>query len=251
MDESGIGKEDDFVVVCGVIIDIDKQSEAIEAHLDILVRKHIPADKQKDFFFHAAEIFSGASKSIYADKTEWPAERRWKILDDLVEIPKKFDIPVCVAWTKKSAFPQTLAKAGVAEGEIGFPLLVAMHGTAIAACEMVVEKWMREKTAGEFALITMENNNEVKKAAKAAHLHMKGYALEEESGDKEGFPVHLYAPFVKIKDGLQFAEKAETRFLQIADVCAWTCRRALNKAAHSDRFITPLMSQIFDGKEGQ
>jgi hypothetical protein len=248
MDESGTGKEDTHLVVCGAIVHGDTLFGPVEDYLQSLIDKHIPADKKEGFYFHASEIYSGSRKgksaSIFADRQEWPAERRWAILDDMVAIPKDFNIPICVAWIEKSEF-LTKIKNAPPEKKLDVEGSKAVHACGIAVCELIVEKWMRENTTDEFAMITMENNDEVRQLAKSTHLYLKNIEDLSDYGEISA----KILPFVKIRDGLQFANKSESRFLQIADVCAWACRRALNHAENADRFITPLLPQIFEGKE--
>jgi hypothetical protein len=106
---------------------------------------------------------------------------------------------------------------------------------------MAIESWMRNNTKDEVALLIAENNDEVKVAAKEAHeLYRDPIALM-----KEGFIDHDYFPLVKIRDGLQFASKSESKHLQIADVCAWAFRRLINRAPNAVRFFAPFEQQVF------
>lgn len=243
MDESGTNSSCEIVVVCGAIINPDQQAVLIDSYLDQLLQKHIPADKRDGFVFHASEIYLGkSSKSIFSDRETWPQEKRWAILDDLSQLPKNLNIPICTAWTNKQVFPGTIRDESINEKDFGTSLQNVMHGTAIAACELVIEKWMRENTKDEFAIVCMENHNELQKLAKATHLYMRN---SSGFGDNE---LMKYFPFTKIRDGLYLASKEESRFLQIADFCSWACRRSLEKAPDAPRFMEHLLPQIYDGK---
>src|ERR1700722_12597625 len=88
MDESGLAKREPILVEAGIIVHGDDQVVPVEQYLESLVEKHIPADQRAAFFFHATDIYGGGDKNcIFHDKDEWPDERRWAILDDLVAVP--------------------------------------------------------------------------------------------------------------------------------------------------------------------
>lgn len=61
---------------------------------------------------------------------------------------------------------------------------------------------------------------------------------------KEGYVDHACFPFKRIRDGLQFTTKAESRLLQVADACAWAIRRTANNAPNAFRFYQPVRDQI-------
>src|SRR5262245_60745155 len=129
MDESGTNERQSNLAVCGCIIHGDTQFVPIENHLKSLVEKHIPEDKRECFYFHATDIYHGGGTGcLFNDRQEWPDERRWAILDDLVAIPRKFNIPVCVGWVDKANFRQNLSK----EEQVAFQKEgVAIHCIAI------------------------------------------------------------------------------------------------------------------------
>jgi hypothetical protein len=111
---------------------------------------------------------------------------------------------------------------------------------AIIRCELGVEFWLRTNTEKEITHIIAENNNDVRMAAKGAHMLLRN----KEEMEKEGFVDRSCLPFKRIRDGLQFTTKAESRLLQVADVCAWAIRRAANSAPNAFRFYGPMRSQI-------
>ena len=221
----------------GIIVHGDEQVIPIEDHLEALVEKHIPKDKRDGFFFHATDIYGGGDKKcIFHDKMEWPDERRWAILDDLVAVPAMFDLPICIGVVEKDKFPELERRPLHTAAEI----VVAQHAMAIIQCEMAVEIWLREKTKKEIAHIIAENNDEVRLAAREAHVLLRN----KEEMEREGFVNHACFPFKRIRDGLQFTTKAESKLLQVADACAWTIRRAGNKSPDAGRFYVPLMHKI-------
>jgi hypothetical protein len=243
MDESGLSRREPILVEAGIIVHGDDQVVPVEDQLAALVEKHIPADRREGFYFHATDIYGGGPKDcIFHDKTEWPDERRWAILDDLVAVPAKFELPICIGIIERSKWPPPSDKPHTQQ-EVD----VAAHAMAIIQCEIGVELWLRAKTEREITHIVSENNDEVLLAAKEAHMLLRNKSEME----KEGFLNHPCFPFQRIRDGLQFTSKEESRLLQIADVCAWAIRRAANNAPNASRFYDPLRSQIviFDEKD--
>ena len=238
LDESGTSPKEPVLAVAGILIHGDTQLISVEAHLGSLVEKHIPEDKREGFVFHATEIYHGGGrKSIFRDKEEWPDERRWAILDDLVAVPAKFKLPVCISYVERSKFPV------LPEGRTATQLEkeVVRHALALAINEMAIEWWMREHTTDEVAILIAENNNDVRLAAKEAHQ----YYRHPKALDDLGFHNDKYFPFVKIRDGLHFGEKSESRHLQIADACAWALRRFINGAPDAARFYSPFELGVF------
>jgi hypothetical protein len=243
-DESGLSSRELILVQAAIIVHGDDQVVPVEEYLESLVEKHIPADKRTDFFFHATDIYGGGSKGcIFRDENEWPDERRWAILDDLVAIPAKFGLPICVGLIEKAKFPSQPHERAHTPLEIS----VAMHAMAIIQCEIGVELWLRLNTKMEITHIIAEDNGDVRLAAREAHMLLRN----KDAMEKEGFVNHPCFPFKRIRDGLQFTSKAESRLLQIADACAWAIRRIANGMPNAPRFYGPLRSQIVELDEKQ
>ena len=237
MDESGLSRREPILVEAGIIVHGDDQVVPVEEYLESLVEKHIPIGKRKGFFFHATDIYGGGDKDcIFHDTTEWPDERRWAILDDLCEVPRQFGLPICAGILRKEAFADDLSD----QKHTPLEILVAQHALAIIQCEIGVEMWLRKNTEKEITHIIAENNDEVRQAAREAHVMLRDPAEMA----KEGFIDHACFPFKRIRDGLQFTTKAESRLLQVADACAWAIRRAANNAPNAFRFYAPVRGQI-------
>src|SRR5262249_3959441 len=88
LDEAGISNlsQEPLLVVAGIAVNADGQFKAIEAHLDGLVRKHVPEERRDGLVFHAMEIFHGTKQF---KREDWSFEKRLEILDDLASIPKQ------------------------------------------------------------------------------------------------------------------------------------------------------------------
>lgn len=248
IDESGLSRKEPILIQAGVIVHGDDQLIPVEEHLECLVEKHIPVDKRDGFFFHATDIYGGGDKKcMFHDKDEWPEDRRWAILDDLAAIPAQFDLPVCIGMIQKATFPlpegtdrnnpKTLREIDVAQ-----------HAMAIIQCEVGVELWLRKNTEREITHIIAENNDEVRLAAREAHTLLRNPQEILAAGGPANHPVY---PFKRIRDGLQFTTKAESRLLQVADVCAWAMRRYVNFAPNARRFFEPIGRKVITPSEAE
>ncbi|HZE52338.1 MAG TPA: DUF3800 domain-containing protein [Bradyrhizobium sp.] len=237
MDESGISSGDPVLVVAAVIIEADKELIAIEKYLESLVEKHIPAQNRDGFVFHATDIYGGGKADcLFHDRTVWPNEKRSAILEDLLAVPAKFDLSICVGLVQASEFP---AK-GSQEVHTPAQIALASHAVALAQCEMAVEFWMRKNAPNEVAVVIAENNNDVRKAAKDTHIYLRS----AEDMKKAGMDTTGLFPFTSIRDGIHFATKSESRHLQIADACAWAFHRAAVRGQNAERFYPLIRKQI-------
>jgi len=239
MDESGVSPREPLLVQAAIIVHGDEQLISVEDRLICLVEKHIPEHQRDRFIFHATDIYGGGGKgSIFSDKNEWPDERRWKILDDLLGIPKAFNLPICVGMVDKDGFK----KENDIDAHKQIEVTVAMHALSIVQCEIGIELWMRANTYNEITHIIAENNDDVRVAAKEAHILLKDKNRLKEEGIGYDHPCF---PFVKIRDGLHFATKEESKILQLADACAWSLRRIARRSPNSGRFYAPIHEMIW------
>jgi hypothetical protein len=93
LDEGGISKHEPFAVVAGVIVHGDEQLVPLEREIHKLVLKHIPAEQQDGFVFHATDIWSGTGK-IFGDRDRWTFDRRMIVLRDLARIIPNNRLPL-------------------------------------------------------------------------------------------------------------------------------------------------------------
>lgn len=206
VDEAGIAnpKHEPFVVVAGVIIHADNTLRAVERYLDRLVERHIPEEFQKDFVFHAAELFNGGGKVFVRsgpDETdpEWPLERRLKIADELAIIPKKFKLHLAFGCVERATFPQTFE---FPEDSTARDKTIGAHVTAFAHCSVVVEQWMRQNASDEICLMIVEDNEQARTLIRQTHAYNQTEMAElmDERSKK-------FFPFRKIKEDPLFQKK--------------------------------------------
>jgi uncharacterized protein DUF3800 len=236
LDEGGISQHENFVVVAGAIVHGDEQLIPLETKLEDLVRKHIPEKDRDGFVFHAAHIWSGAK--YFKDREVWPWERRAAILDDLVAIPGELEIPIVYSWLEKEKVRATVeshlnSKSGMArphDCEIGY------HAITFANCIIRIEQMMRSIWALEVAQVIAEDNSDARQAIKGTVQLLKDPARIAAAGIESQL-----LPLERIRNSVQFAEKPESKPLQLADVCACLIRRRYsNHDARSARFYNKL-----------
>ena len=109
LDESGTSLNDPIAVVCGVIIDADRQWEPVEMHLKQLVAEIIPSEFQSGFVFHAKELFHGC----FGKNKEHREEAR-RALRLLIEVPRQFGLSLSFGFYTKSP-------SGVLDSEVKTP----------------------------------------------------------------------------------------------------------------------------------
>ena len=216
LDESGTSREERQAVVAGVVIDGDNQLIAVEEHIERLVDRYIPEEDRENFFFHATNIFSG--NKYYKDRNVWPLDRRLEILHDLVEIPRKFEIPVVFGYCPRNEL--ITAPSDFAVDERARDAVV--HSIAFFQCACVVEKIMRELWPDEVALLIAEDRPEVRATVRDVHSWMRsGKAPSHEDAGE-------YLPLSHIRDTVHWAGKMQSRHLQLADICAFIIRGHLD-----------------------
>jgi hypothetical protein len=207
LDEAGISnpQHEPILVVAGVVVDGDKQWRVVEAHLDELIKKHVPEENRGGFLFYAFELllFSGVKRF---NKDQWPLERRLEILDALVDVPRRFDLPVCAGMTNRKAALDSIG----AKSEDRFMEQV-MHTNAFFSCCMQVDILMRATTEDEVAVLIAENRDSVRRMLKFVHTVVRGRPVPP------GFeamlellakpPYDKIRPLQRVIDTVHFAEK--------------------------------------------
>src|SRR5260370_36562632 len=109
--------------MAGIIVEADKQWKALSQYLSDMADEVAPPEHREGFAFHATELFSGGK--IFP-REKYPKEWRWTVLDELLSLPRKFDLPI--VWGM-------IAKSDLREGEKsaapkGVPAV--LHGQVLA-----------------------------------------------------------------------------------------------------------------------
>ncbi|MFZ2065266.1 MAG: DUF3800 domain-containing protein [Xanthobacteraceae bacterium] len=233
-DEGGISRDEPFVVVAGVFVHGDWQLIPLENELERLKQKHIPRENQSGFIFHAKDIWSG-KKGIFQDRGKWPLSRRLAILRDLARVPRRLGIPIVYEYVERAKFDLSEEAKKVGRAPTSSEHSVAAHAVTFASCTLRIEQCMRAKWPAEVAQIIAEDNAQVRALVKGAVQKFR-YPSE---GEGELIANNVL-PLQSIRGSVHFAEKVESRPLQLADICAFVIRAHLTKNKH----IGPLYQRI-------
>jgi hypothetical protein len=103
-----------------------------------------------------------------------------------------------------------------------------------------IERWMHVYANGEVAMIVLEKNPSLQRLTRELHAIMKRTEITE-MNQVDNIRV---SPFSRIRESVHFAEKNESRLLQLADVCAFVLKRKAMGGSDADRFFEPLRPQI-------
>lgn len=239
LDESGIGnaKVEPYVVVAGVIVDADAQIKALEQYLRDMSEEYIHPHLRKFSSFHAKELFSGGKTFSRQTDEEW----RRKILRELCEIPKKFNLPVVMGYVPREQYKASPIRNAWNEQRI----VAAAQSLASICCVIAVERHMREIGDNEVAALVYENNDHARSLIRDSQRMLKDPDFTMHlSKDALGEPWLSYLPLSRIVEAPLFSEKNESSILQVADAVAWTINRKLRNADGCDMFFEPIEAQL-------
>jgi hypothetical protein len=218
IDEAGISKprQEPFLVVAGVVIHGDNDLNGVENELERIMHRHIPSVRWDDFVFHATELFNGGGKVFKREKPDligppqWPLDRRLRIADEIMAIPKKFALNIAFGFLERTKFP---AKFDVPDTWSPGEMVVAQHVSAFSTCTLFIEQWMRKNTKGENCMLVVENNDEAKSIIRNTnqwHQSKKVTAVLDEFGKK-------LLPLRKIRQDPLFQDKRPSNALIVAE----------------------------------
>jgi hypothetical protein len=216
LDEAGIAnpQQEPFVVVAGVILHIDKQWRALHAHFDKLIEKFVPEHQRDGFIFHAQEIWHG-TKTF--DRKTYQGDRK-EVLKALCQTITEFQLPIVFGIADRRAIAKFVKDepGGKDPKTHTFTGFMAAFGEAAIRSDV----WMRlYADPSECLSLVMENNNELKKYAKAVFRELRR---------KTPHPVLAKVrqlPITRIVDAPSFMDKSEAPPLQLADLCAFILKR--------------------------
>lgn len=237
LDESEIGniKRDPIVVVAGVLIHADTQWAAIADELRSLLLDATPFGAKTPAFLHATDIFHGSGDF---PRDVWDKDRRHGLLDKVGGIVAKYDVPV--VWSaldrKKYAreHPNDNAAAHLRDS----------YTVCAVSCFMQTEMYMRSlPNQAEVASIVMEQNAELQKRIPEM-MEFGRNPVEEQDGEKLLPEWKDVLPFQKLIDTPACQPKTSSSILQLADYCAFSIKRRLQKDGYSRRLTSPLAPQF-------
>jgi hypothetical protein len=234
LDEAGIGnpKQEPIVVVGGIVVNADREWKALERYLIDMADEFAPAKHRHEFIFHAKDVFHGGG---FFPRSRWNKEDRWKILEHLCDIPKKFDIPIVWGKVIRSEFANRYPDE---------PLrmqAVKCQTIAFNACSIGIEFYMKRYAGeNEVASIVMENNDQARSMIKEFHSFARN-PLNAPWLKEKGFGKFA---FERIIDTVHFAEKTDSSLLQVADAVSFCMKRYLMNTPESSRFYDALRPML-------
>jgi hypothetical protein len=224
LDEGGIDAKAPVLAVSGVLIHGDLQWSEVDRQIRALIEKFIPKADRVGFIFHATDIFHGG-KYFDRRKPEWNSPgKRIPILNDLSKIIGDLNIPCVIGTYQKESFgagvlPRVAPKL---KGKM-------IHGAAIADCLIRADRWLAKFAPAEVATVVHEDGIDGKPLIKQLIRVLRSNELM----DAEGFPLDVREayglPLKRIIDTVHFADKADARPLQLADLCAFIWARGLKQ----------------------
>lgn len=245
MDEAGISNptQEPFVVVSGAMVDADVALNGIENELERILLRNIPERHRNEFVFHATQLFNGGGKVFkrvpedFIGPPEWPLDRRLKIADEIMAIPRKFKLPIAIGWIERAKFRQQFnLPPEIPDSEA----TIAAHVAAFMNCAMWVERWMRRETINENCLLVVENNNQ----AKQMIGDVQRYHQDKKIVDLLTEESRPHFPFRKIREDPLFQPKRQSSALIVADFCAYVLKKSLMKDSRYDRFLDPIRDKL-------
>lgn len=239
LDESGIGDTttEPYVVVAGVVVEVDLQTQPIEQHLKDLFEEFIrPEDKNKeDLFFHASDLLHGAG---HFPRERYPKHVRHQMLYELCSIPAKFDLPVVMGHVERANVAARYPRATISE------LTTMAQVVASIGCLLAIEGYMRDPAREkELATLIYEDNVQAKRMIRATHNAFKTKVPTDIEAEQAP-SVSRHLPLRKIAGTAFFSEKNECSLLQVADAVVYTISRKLRGKEFGDYFFAPFDEQL-------
>jgi Protein of unknown function (DUF3800) len=249
VDEAGIGdkRQEPYLVVAGVFVDGDKKLNGVKNALERIMLRHIPKRLQEGFVFHADEVFNGGkiikrNKKDFIGPREWPIERRLAIAEEIMEVLRKFKLPIAIGFTEREAFQSSMAwPEGFPESET----TIAAHVATYMNCAIMAEQWMRKETRDENCIFVVENNDDAKQMISEVHRYHQDKKIDSLLDDES----KLYFPLRKIQEDPLIQPKKQSNPLILADFCAYVFKKFLMKNPHYNRFVDQMRGLLISFEE--
>jgi uncharacterized protein DUF3800 len=224
LDEAGSDYGAPFLAVAGVMVHGDFEWPEIDKRIVALIEKYIPESDRVGFFFDATDIFHGSG---YFDrrKPEWDnRDKRWPILLELAQINDGLSLPVVAGTYRKDTFGGELLK----DESTAFQHKI-IHDTAALDCMLWADRWLGRFAPSELSTIIHEDGTPAKPLIKLTLRIMRSAELMQQWGSDPAMAAEFGLPLRRIIDTVHFAEKADARPLQLADLCAFILGRAMKR----------------------
>jgi hypothetical protein len=209
--------------------------------------RHIPKRLQDGFVFHAMEVFNGGKmlkrlKPDISGPEEWPVARRLAIATEIIDIPRKFKLPIAIGFVERASFPREFRLPdGIPESEI----TITAHVSAYMNCAMIAEQWMRKETSNKKCLLVVENNDEARTMIGDVQRYHQDKTIVELLDEKS----RVYFPFRKIQEDRLFQPKKPSNPMILADFCAYVFKQFLVNKPLYKQFINQIRGNLISFEE--
>jgi hypothetical protein len=225
VDEAGTSAHEPVTVVVGIIVDADRDWLTAEAELAEL-RKLVPEKYRRDFIFHA--------KALWGDKRlrdGWSFEERRSLIVSVGQIARKLNLTVTVGKVRRDAGGAEVLKAY----KLPHTLPEWHHLQSFGLCVARADAYIREECGErEIATLVVEDIPEMRSALRGNLKVLSKLVFNppfdpfrptraERAGGRRD--QRIYTGIFRIRDGINFASKADAPLLQIADAWAFVFRR--------------------------
>lgn len=240
IDEAGISAQEPVTTVAGVIIHADTQFVKTENAIRELFDEFVPNKLRPGFIFHATKLYSGTKK---IDPVIWRDGARWGLLEGMMGLPKKLDLPVSVG----------MCRRGESIWNDRMPVERGDHAMALMLCLGLADRYLRHHTPDyEVGSMVMEDVGKNKQLLELIPKLLREKPITLEPDELYQSPEDIARGVVpdgemamtKIRDGIYWQSKQSAQFLQIADAWAFAWRLFLSSPSPDG---ARLMRAAFDG----
>lgn len=236
MDEAGTSAPEPVTVVVGLIANADQHVMRAEA----LVAEALGAVPEKfrpGFVFHATQVFG--DKEFQKD---WSLTDRLSLLYAMMSIPKRLEMAVCVSANWRNAVDYGDAPRGIGISAFQFD-----HLSAFMNCVAVCDRGLRQHAGvNEVAAIVAEDVPEMRRLLKRVPQMLReqpyhiepSYLRRTDRDNAAGYSSQSGDLRVtRIRDAVHFVDKDADPLVQVADACAYGCRRYFAQEKFGDQFV--------------
>ena len=200
---SAIHHECPFCVVSCVIIH-EREYRPLQFLCDQITDELVPKRYQKDFEFHARDLFPRNSKY-----TGWHQEDRHKVMEAGLKIVADLELPVRYCLVDKSRHKTKYKNRAYDPMEWAFTV-----------CLEQVEKWFVSDEPDDLGMVVTDHCSKRREEDRLTEIHQKY--------------LHGNFPFAKISaehlmDILSFGDSKHSRGLQMSDLCSYVINRNCQK----------------------
>lgn len=235
LDESGVGsiRKDPYLVVAGVLINADTEWMPISNDLAQILDDTTPNGLERPPCIHTKDVFHG-SRHFHRDK--WPAENRIDVIAGVGGIPAKYDVPVvwCAMDRREYAKQHPEEPPDQQKADI--------YCICMLVCLFHAEAYMRGlEDSSEVCSVVLEENKELQKRIPELMDWIRHADRHAEALPKG---ILNLLPFRKIIDNPGSQPKTASSILQVADYCAFSLKRRVQRSHGGNHLIAPLVSQF-------